>query len=71
MLRRDKKDRPGDRNPGPSGWQLVLVLVVIASVIIATLLITNDPGSVTIVTIPLLIVLGWWLGRHLPGGLGE
>ena len=65
--RKEAPDPPRDL----SGWQLVAALVVIASVIIATLLITNDPGAVMIVTIPLLIVLGWWIGRRLPSGLGE
>jgi hypothetical protein len=71
MVRRANANRPGERDPGPSGWHIVLALVVIASVIMGTLLITKDPGAVTIVTIPLLIVLGWWIGRRLPGGLGE
>jgi len=54
-----------------SGWQLVAALVVIAAVIIATLVITKSPEAVMGVTIPLLIALGVWAGRHNAGGLDE
>jgi hypothetical protein len=61
-VRGSKVDRK--RNPhGVSGWQLLAALLLLGAVIVATLLITKSPGAVTIVTIPLVTVLGWWL-RH-------
>jgi hypothetical protein len=66
----DRKEAP-DSPHHLSGWQLVAALAIIAIVIIATLLITKSSEAVMGVTIPLLIVLAWWLGRHLPRGLGE
>jgi hypothetical protein len=71
-LRGAKKNgkRP-HRDSGFSGWHLVAALIVIAVVIIATLLITRSPEAVTIVTLPLVTVLGWWVGRRLPAEPGE
>jgi hypothetical protein len=77
MVRRAENDRTNQRTQyqGLTGWQLVTALigalVIVGAVIIATLLITDSPAAVTVVTIPLVTVIGWWLRRHLRDAPGE
>jgi hypothetical protein len=71
------EDAGGNRDQGPplrghrpSEGHLVAALVIVAAVILGTLLITQSPEAVVIVTGPLLIVLAWWLGRP-PDSFGQ
>jgi anti-sigma-K factor RskA len=59
MTVRDRRRRDnGDDENGLSGWKLVAALAVIATVAIATLVITGSAEAVTIAVLPLLLVLG-------------